>query len=120
MRGKIVGIFACFLIVTLDVTAGILGLKAEAAQNQVKHLKLWIFECKEPSHDAFVLGIAAATLLCVAHVLANLVGGCNICSRDDLHNAAPSKKLSVACLVFTWDHIGRWIVDAGDSNNVKQ
>ncbi|KAK6141147.1 hypothetical protein DH2020_025105 [Rehmannia glutinosa] len=100
--GKYIGIFACFLIVALDVTAGILGIKAEAAQNQEKHLRLWIFECKEPSHDAFVLGVAAATLLSVAHVLANLVGGCNVCSQDEFHKAAPSKKLSVACLVFTW------------------
>ncbi|CAI9777232.1 unnamed protein product [Fraxinus pennsylvanica] len=53
---------------SLDVTAGILGIKAEAAQNQEKHLRLWIFECKEPSHNAFVLSVAAATLLCMAHV----------------------------------------------------
>lgn len=32
---KAIGIFACLLIVALDVTAGILGVKAEAAQNQV-------------------------------------------------------------------------------------
>ncbi|GER31597.1 hypothetical protein STAS_07608 [Striga asiatica] len=100
--GKLIGIFACFLIVTLDVIAGILGIKAEAAQNQEKHLRLWIFECKEPSHDAFVLGVAAATLLALAHVLANLVGGCNICSQDEFHKAPPSKKISLACLVFTW------------------
>ncbi|CAA3011508.1 uncharacterized protein LOC111372148 [Olea europaea subsp. europaea] len=62
MVKKIV-IFACLLIIALDITAGILGIKAEAAQNQEKHLRLWIFECKEPSHDAFVLGVAAATLL---------------------------------------------------------
>ncbi|KAI3465651.1 hypothetical protein Pfo_022314 [Paulownia fortunei] len=99
---KFIGIFACFLIVALDVTAGILGIKAEAAQNQEKHLRLWIFECKEPSHDAFVLGVAAATLLGVAHVLANLLGGCSVCTQDELQKAPPSKKLSVVCLVFTW------------------
>ncbi|EYU43098.1 hypothetical protein ABFS82_08G113800 [Erythranthe guttata] len=100
--GKAIGILACFLIVALDVTAGILGIKAEAAQNQEKHLRLWIFECKEPSHDAFVLGLAAAILLGLAHVIANLIGGCNICNREDLRNASPSNKLSLACLVFTW------------------
>ncbi|XP_022850113.1 uncharacterized protein LOC111372148 [Olea europaea var. sylvestris] len=101
MVKKIV-IFACLLIIALDITAGILGIKAEAAQNQEKHLRLWIFECKEPSHDAFVLGVAAATLLCIAHVLTNLIGGCNICSQEELSKAPPSKQLSVASLVFTW------------------
>ncbi|KAL0405574.1 UNVERIFIED_CONTAM: hypothetical protein Slati_3871300 [Sesamum latifolium] len=100
---KFIGIFACLLIVALDVTAGILGIKGEAAQNQEKHLRLWIFECKEPSHEAFVLGVAAATLLSLAHVLANLVGGCSVCNtQEELQKAAPSKKLSMACLVFTW------------------
>lgn len=32
---KVVGVFVCILIMTLDVIAGILGIKAEAAQNQV-------------------------------------------------------------------------------------
>ncbi|GFP93778.1 hypothetical protein PHJA_001522200 [Phtheirospermum japonicum] len=121
MGGKFIGIFACFLIVALDVIAGILGIKAEAAQNQEKHLKLSIFECKVPSHDAFVLGIAAATLLGVAHVLANLVGGCNVCSQDDLQKASPSKKLSVACLVFAWIilAVGLSLLVTGTMSNKK-
>ncbi|XP_060187068.1 protein VASCULATURE COMPLEXITY AND CONNECTIVITY-like [Lycium barbarum] len=99
---KIFGIFACLLIVALDAIAGILGIKAEAAQNQEKHLKVWLFECKEPSHDAFVLGVAAACLLAIAHVLANLLGGCSVCTTDDIKKASPSRKISMACLVFTW------------------
>ncbi|KAL2466476.1 Protein of unknown function (DUF1218) [Abeliophyllum distichum] len=99
---KMIAIFACLLIVALDLTAGILGIKAEAAQNQEKHLRLWLFECKEPSHDAFVLGVAAATLLSIAHVLTNLLGGCNVFTREELSKAPPSKQLSMACLVFTW------------------
>ncbi|KAL2483303.1 hypothetical protein Fot_44747 [Forsythia ovata] len=99
---KMIAIFACLLIVALDLTAGILGIKAEAAQNQEKHMRLWIFECKEPSHDAFVLGVAAATLLSIAHVLSNLLGGCNVCTQEELSKAPPSKQLSMACLVFTW------------------
>lgn len=35
--GKLVKIFAGLLIVALDIVAGILGYKAEAAQNQVHH-----------------------------------------------------------------------------------
>ncbi|PIN04832.1 hypothetical protein CDL12_22636 [Handroanthus impetiginosus] len=100
--GKIIGVFACIVIVALDVIAGILGIKAEAAQNQEKHLRLWIFECKEPSHDAFILGLAAAALLVIAHVIANLLGGCRFCTQEELEKASPSKQLSMACLVFTW------------------
>lgn len=32
---KIVGVFVCLFIMALDITAGILGIQAEAAQNQV-------------------------------------------------------------------------------------
>jgi hypothetical protein len=42
---------------------------------QVKHLRLWIFECREPSEDAFKLGLAAAGILVLAHVIANFLGG---------------------------------------------
>ncbi|KAG8386977.1 hypothetical protein BUALT_Bualt03G0204700 [Buddleja alternifolia] len=100
--GKLIGVFVCLVIVALDVIAGILGIKAEAAQNQEKHLRLWIFECKQPSHDAFLLGLAAASLLGIAHILANLVGGCSVCTQDELQKASPSKQMSMACLVLTW------------------
>ncbi|KAK4437323.1 hypothetical protein Salat_0066200 [Sesamum alatum] len=100
--GKFIGVFACLVIVALDIVAGILGIRAEAAQNEEKHLRLWIFECKEPSHDAFVLGLAAATLLGIAHVLANLLGGCSVCTQEEFEKASPSKQLSMACLIFTW------------------
>lgn len=33
--GKVVGIIGCLLIVGLDTIAGVLGIRAEAAQNQV-------------------------------------------------------------------------------------
>lgn len=69
---------------------------------QAKQLTLWLFECKKPSHEAFVLGLAAASLLGAAHVLANLFGGCSVCSTDDIRKATPIKQLSIACLVFTW------------------
>ncbi|XP_009763856.1 protein VASCULATURE COMPLEXITY AND CONNECTIVITY-like [Nicotiana tabacum] len=100
---KVFGIFACLVIVALDAVAGLLGIKAEGAQNQEKHLKLWLFECKEPSHDAFILGLAAAGLLGAAHILANLVGGCSLyCTSDEIQKAPPSRQLSLACLLFTW------------------
>ncbi|PON48533.1 hypothetical protein PanWU01x14_236400 [Parasponia andersonii] len=101
---KLVGILVCFLIVVIDVVAGILGIQAETEQNKVKHLRLWIFECRDPSQEAFKLGLAAAALLALAHVLANLLGGCQncICSQDELQKAPHNRQLSVACLIFTW------------------
>ncbi|XP_059664572.1 protein VASCULATURE COMPLEXITY AND CONNECTIVITY-like [Cornus florida] len=98
-----IGVLVCLLIVVMDIVAGILGIKAEAAQNKVKDFKLGIFECKEPSHKAFVLGLVAATLLCLAHILANLLGGCTNCTtQEELPKPSQHSKLSVACLVFTW------------------
>ncbi|XP_048232379.1 protein DESIGUAL 3-like [Ricinus communis] len=100
---KLGGVLVCLLIVAIDVVAGILGIQAEMAQNKVKHLRLWIFECRDPSQDAFKLGLAAAALLGLAHVLANLLGGCMcICSQEELQRASPNKQLSVACFFFTW------------------
>ncbi|KAL0306941.1 UNVERIFIED_CONTAM: hypothetical protein Sradi_6111400 [Sesamum radiatum] len=94
--GKFIGVFACLVIVALDIIGGFLGL-----EQKLPKMRLWIFECKEPSHDAFVLGLAAATLLGIAHVLANLLGGCSVCTQEELEKASPSKQLSMACLIFT-------------------
>lgn len=70
---------------------------------QVKHIRLWIFECRDPSNDAFKLGLAAAAILALAHVLANLLGGCMcICSKDELDRASGNKQLAVACLLLAW------------------
>lgn len=70
---------------------------------QVKHLKVWIFECRDPSYQAFKLGVAAAVLLAVAHAVGNLLGGC-ICiwSKEDLDTATANKQLAVASLIFSW------------------
>ncbi|XVE49780.1 hypothetical protein DITRI_Ditri01bG0109300 [Diplodiscus trichospermus] len=100
---KVGGVLVCLLIVAMDVAAGILAIQAEVAQNKVKHLRLWIFECRDPSHDAFKLALGAAALLTLAHVLANLLGGCMcVCSQDEFQRASPTRQLSLACLIFTW------------------
>ncbi|XP_050206642.1 protein VASCULATURE COMPLEXITY AND CONNECTIVITY [Mercurialis annua] len=100
---KFGGVLVCLLVVAIDVVAGVLAIQAEISQNKVKHLRLWIFECREPSEDAFKLGLAAAALLGVAHVLASLLGGCMcICSQQELQTASPNKQLSVACFFFSW------------------
>ncbi|KAB5533897.1 hypothetical protein DKX38_016983 [Salix brachista] len=71
-----IGFLVCLLIMVLDVAAGILGIEAEVAQNKVKHLKMWVFECRDPSSQAFKLGLAAVILLSLAHIIATLLGGC--------------------------------------------
>ncbi|OMO60215.1 hypothetical protein CCACVL1_24328 [Corchorus capsularis] len=87
----------------MDVSAGILGIKAEVEQNKVKHLRLWIFECRDPSHAAFKLALGAAALLSLAHVLANLVGGCMcVCSQEEFQRSSANKQLSLFCLLLTW------------------
>ncbi|KAK3445966.1 hypothetical protein EUGRSUZ_A01737 [Eucalyptus grandis] len=98
------GILVCILIIGLDIAAGILGLEAEVEQNKERHMRLWIFECKEPSPEAFKLGFGAAVFLALAHVIANLLGGCYncICTQDELQKASPNRQLTIACLVFTW------------------
>lgn len=70
---------------------------------QMKHMKVRIFECREPSYQAFKLGLAAAALLALAHAISNLLGGC-ICiwSKEALGKASPNKQLAVASLVFSW------------------
>ncbi|KAB5515956.1 hypothetical protein DKX38_026604 [Salix brachista] len=89
---KIGGVLVCILIVAMDVVAGVLGIQAEIAQNKAY-----------PSQDAFKLGLAAAGILGLAHVIANLLGGCMcICSQEQLQKASPHRQLSVACFIFTW------------------
>ena len=44
--GKIVGVLVCLVILALDITAGILGIKAEAAQNQVYLFNLHFYTAK--------------------------------------------------------------------------
>ncbi|KAI7736957.1 hypothetical protein M8C21_025508 [Ambrosia artemisiifolia] len=102
MVNKGVGAVVCIFIMALDITAGFLGIKAEGAQNQEKHLRLWLFECKEPSQEAFRLGCVAILLLIVAHVLANLLSGCTACSQDQTHKGSLWRQLSLLSFIFTW------------------
>ncbi|KAJ9189125.1 hypothetical protein P3X46_000456 [Hevea brasiliensis] len=60
---KNTGVLICLLIMAMDIVASILGIEAEVAQNKVKHLKMWIFECRDPTYQAFKLGLSAAILM---------------------------------------------------------
>ncbi|KAG6420435.1 hypothetical protein SASPL_116962 [Salvia splendens] len=103
MKTKIWGISACLLIVVLDIISMVLALKAKEAQNHAKHMRMWIFECKGRSHDAYVLGIAAAVLLSAAHILVNLLGLLSVTGQHESQKPSPpSKKFSKAFLVLIW------------------
>ncbi|MED6135146.1 Protein DESIGUAL 2 [Stylosanthes scabra] len=101
------GCLVCISVMVLDVVAGILGIQAEIAQNQVKDLKTWVLECRDPSYEAFKLGLAAAILLVCAHAIAHVLGRC-ICiwSRQEYQRATANKQLAVAFLIFSWIVLG--------------
>ncbi|GAB2231498.1 hypothetical protein Droror1_Dr00010506 [Drosera rotundifolia] len=103
MMLRTLGPLICFLILIMDIVAGILSIQAEVAQDKEKHIRVWIFECRQPSHKAHRLGLAAATLLALAHFIGNLLGGC-ICirSKEELDKSSPNKQLAAATLIITW------------------
>ncbi|XP_078157204.1 protein VASCULATURE COMPLEXITY AND CONNECTIVITY-like [Carex rostrata] len=104
---KVEAVIVCILIILMDVVAGILGLQAEKAQNHGRHLKVLFIECKEPVHQAYRLGIAAAVLLALSHVIANLLGGCTcICSRDVLSGSSANRRVAAITLVISWLILG--------------
>ncbi|ERM99846.1 hypothetical protein AMTRI_Chr02g216590 [Amborella trichopoda] len=101
---KFTGAVVILLIAAMDVTAGILGVQAEMAQNKVKHIRfLGLFECRQPSHQAFRLGVAAASILLLAQLIANFIGGC-ICisSREDLETSTANRQVAAGCLALSW------------------
>ncbi|CAL9015282.1 unnamed protein product [Prunus brigantina] len=112
----------CLSILLMDVVAGILGIQAEIAQNKVKNLKVWIFECRDPSYQAFKLGLAAAVLLAAAHIIGNFLGRC-ICiwSREDYTKATANRQLSAASLLLSWIAlaVGFSLLMAGAFSNSK-
>ncbi|KAL5802645.1 hypothetical protein ACOSQ4_030950 [Xanthoceras sorbifolium] len=100
-----VGVLVCLVIVAMDAVAGILGIKAEVAKNKVTvHMRLTRNSgCKEPSPEAFKLGLAAAVLQALAHIVANLLGGCMcICCTEELERSAVNRQLWFACLILSW------------------
>nr|XP_043622921.1 uncharacterized protein LOC122594543 [Erigeron canadensis] len=95
--------FVCLLIIAMDLTAGILGIEAEVAQNKTQNLRVWVIECRDPSYQAFKLGFVAAVLLAFAHAIANLFGGCHLAlSRPELDRATSNKQLAMASLILSW------------------
>ncbi|KAG2267319.1 hypothetical protein Bca52824_061874 [Brassica carinata] len=68
----------------------------------VKHMKVWLLECKAPSQKAFVLGIIALVCLAAAHIFAVMIG----CSISNIVKVLAVPKISayinMACLSLTW------------------
>ncbi|XP_071696664.1 protein DESIGUAL 2-like [Rutidosis leptorrhynchoides] len=101
--GQYVVQLVCLLIIAMDLTAGILGIQAEIAQNKVQNLRMFIFECRDPSYQAFKLGFIAAVLLAFAHAIANLFGGCHfVSSKPELDHATSNKQFAMASLILSW------------------
>ncbi|KAL7088781.1 hypothetical protein ABFS83_13G118200 [Erythranthe nasuta] len=104
---KNLDLLVCLLIMVIDVVAGVLGIQAEVAENKVQQLRLWIFECRDPSYQAFKLGLGAVVLLCLAHSIVNLLAGCIfIGSKEELDRASPNKQLAAASLILSWVMLG--------------
>ncbi|EAZ41461.1 protein VASCULATURE COMPLEXITY AND CONNECTIVITY-like [Oryza sativa Japonica Group] len=96
-------ILVCVVILALDVTAGILGLQAQIAQNKVKTVRMLFIECEQSSSKVYQLGLAAAVLLVAAHAVANFLGGCAcICSQMEFIRASIKRKLAATLIVLSW------------------
>ncbi|ESQ36396.1 hypothetical protein EUTSA_v10008905mg [Eutrema salsugineum] len=100
---SVVIVVCLLLIVGLDIAAGFMGLQAEAAQQDVKHTRVWLLECKAPSQTAFVLGIVALVCLISAHLIANMIG-CSISNMAKAFAGVPkiTGYINVACFCLTW------------------
>lgn len=62
-----------------------------------------IFECRDPSYQAFKLGLAAIVLLSLAHIVTNLLAGCIVIrSKEEMDGASPNKQLAFASHVLAW------------------
>ncbi|XP_004504899.1 protein DESIGUAL 2-like [Cicer arietinum] len=101
------GFLVCIIVIVMDVVAGILGIQAEIAQNKVKDLKMWVLECRDPSYEAFKLGLSASILLALAHAISHFLGGC-ICikSKEEYKRATSNRQLAMLFLIFSWILLG--------------
>ncbi|XP_051215508.1 protein VASCULATURE COMPLEXITY AND CONNECTIVITY [Lolium perenne] len=101
---RVEAVVVCLLIVAMDAAAGVLGIYAEKAQNQGRHLRILFIECRQPVRQAYKLGVAAAAVLAASHAIANIVGGCACvcCSGDKLRRSSPNRHMASFALVLTW------------------
>ncbi|AQK50899.1 hypothetical protein Zm00014a_025700 [Zea mays] len=117
-----VAILVCVVVLALDVTAGILGIEAQAAQNKTKKVTILFIQCEKPVYRAYQLGLAAAVLLVVAHAVANFLGGCAcICSQLEFIKASINRKLAATTIILSWIALiaGFSLLLAGAMSNSK-
>ncbi|KAG8086750.1 hypothetical protein GUJ93_ZPchr0010g7493 [Zizania palustris] len=96
-------VLVCAVILALDVTAGILGIQAQAAQNKTEKVTVLFVQCERPVYRAYQLGLAAAVLLVAAHAVANFLGGCAcICSQMEFIRASINRKLAATLILLSW------------------
>ncbi|XVF77663.1 hypothetical protein PTKIN_Ptkin14bG0065200 [Pterospermum kingtungense] len=98
------GFFVCLVIVIMDVAAGILSIQAEITKDKVtRYMSPKRLKCQEPNDQAFKLGLAAATLLALSHVTANLLGACMcICCTEKLETSSANRQSWFGCLIVSW------------------
>uniref|UniRef100_A0A0Q3R7R8 Uncharacterized protein n=1 Tax=Setaria italica TaxID=4555 RepID=A0A0Q3R7R8_SETIT len=100
---RVEAVIVCLLVLAMDVTAGVLGIHAEKAQSQGRHLRILFVECRQPVRRAYELGVAAAAVLAASHAIANAAGGCACsCSGDKLRRSSPNRQMASFALVLTW------------------
>lgn len=122
MAKMVAAVIVCVLVLALDITAGILGLQAQAAQNKNKTVRVLFIQCEKPVYKAYQLGLAAAVFLVVAHAVANFLGGCAcICSQFEFIRASINRKLAATLIVLSWIAliVGFSLLLAGALSNSK-
>ncbi|KAL6856887.1 hypothetical protein ACP4OV_018269 [Aristida adscensionis] len=65
------------VILALDIAAGMLAFKAQAADNKAEKVVIFFIRYREPDHHAYQLGLAGAGLLLLAHAISTcfILGG---------------------------------------------
>ncbi|KAL9243540.1 hypothetical protein vseg_017415 [Gypsophila vaccaria] len=100
---KRIGPLVCLLLLVMDIVAGILSIQAQVTQNKERYMRVWVFECRQPSYEAYKLGLTACILLALAHVFANVLGGC-VCirSQEEWVRSSYNRQVAAGSLIFSW------------------
>ncbi|XP_062196460.1 protein DESIGUAL 2-like [Phragmites australis] len=108
-------IAVCLVILALDVSAGMMAIQAQAAENKGKGVAIIFFQCKKPVYEAYQLGLAAAVLLVVAHAVACSLGGC----LSQLDSIWASSNRILALLSWMAVIVGFLLLRDGAMSNAK-